>query len=57
VKIRRYHSADYESVISFLKEVFDEMGFEFLPDGKDVVSHPGYFNFASLRPCVNFQVQ
>ena len=35
MKIRRYHSADYEGVLSFLKRVFDEMGFEFLPDGKD----------------------
>ena len=35
MKIRRYHPADYGGLLSFLKGVFDEMGFEFLPDGKD----------------------
>lgn len=35
MKIRRYNSADYEGLLSFLKRVFGEMGFEFLPDGID----------------------
>jgi len=35
VKIRRYISADYKDLLSFLKRAFDEMGYEFLPDGKD----------------------
>jgi ribosomal protein S18 acetylase RimI-like enzyme len=35
VKIRRYNSADEGGLLSFLKGVFDEMGFEFPPDGKD----------------------
>jgi ribosomal protein S18 acetylase RimI-like enzyme len=35
VKLRRYQSGDYQSLLSFLKDAFDEMGNEFLRDGKD----------------------
>jgi ribosomal protein S18 acetylase RimI-like enzyme len=35
VKLRRYQPGDYQSLLSFLKDAFAEMGNEFLLDGKD----------------------
>ena len=35
MKLRHYRSGDYQSLLSFLKDAFDEMGNEFLLDGKD----------------------
>lgn len=35
MKVRRYRPADYQGLLSFLNSALNEMGYEFLPDGKD----------------------
>jgi putative acetyltransferase len=35
VKVRRYRPADYQGLLSFLNSALNEMGYEFLSDGKD----------------------
>jgi putative acetyltransferase len=34
-KLRRYTPVDYQGLLSFLKSALSEMGYEFLPNGKD----------------------
>lgn len=34
-KIRRYRPVDYQGLLSFLNSALSEMGYDFLPDGKD----------------------
>jgi len=54
ITIRRYGQGDHEQVMSFLQSVLTEMGYEFLPDGKD--SDIRDINDSYLNNCGAFYV-